>query len=159
LRYQALGSHFDLVFVGKHEFQISNTKLNPVKRSVLVIGQTKIYERYRPNTTAHEPKLLKGALVHLHLVNKRRLQTWKLVTWIAVNKTIRCFDIALNVYQANHAIGKRLTLCRNTLLTYITFSCSQGGFQCRFLLQYIVVIALHHYNYGNQLNTLQYCRY
>ena len=38
----------------------SITKLNPVKRSVHVIGQTKIHERYGPITTAHEPKLLKG---------------------------------------------------------------------------------------------------
>ena len=28
---------------------------------------------------------------------------------------IRCFDIALNVYPTNNAIGTRLTLCRSTL--------------------------------------------
>ena len=56
--YQALGSHFYVVFMGKHE--INYIKLNPVKRSVHVIGQLKIYERYGPITTAHEPKLLKG---------------------------------------------------------------------------------------------------
>ena len=49
--------------MGKREFKISNTKLNPVKRSVFVIGQTKIHERYRLITTAHEPKLPQGALL------------------------------------------------------------------------------------------------